>query len=68
MFHDRQAHRRSNLPCAWHNEGELSAIDELKRRFPLITDHANASMCVQAMLSWAPRPAGEELPNPGTLK
>jgi hypothetical protein len=44
---------------AWHEGGELSGIVEFKRHFPLI-DNDRARMCVQAILSWKPKPAGEQ--------
>jgi hypothetical protein len=37
--------------------GELSAIVELRRHFPLITDNAQARLCVRAIASWQPVPA-----------
>ncbi len=37
--------------------GELSAIVELRRHFPLITDNAQAGLCVRAIASWQPVPA-----------
>jgi hypothetical protein len=36
--------------------GELSAIAELRRHFPLITDNAQARLCVRAIASWQPVP------------
>jgi len=41
---------------AWHEGGDLAGIVELRRRFPLITDHARARSCVQAIVGWEPRP------------
>jgi hypothetical protein len=41
--------------------GELSAIVELRRHFPLITDNAQARLCVRIITSWQPVPA----PNKG---
>jgi len=40
---------------AWHEDGELAAVVELRRHFPLITDPARARSCVQAIVGWAPR-------------
>jgi hypothetical protein len=34
--------------------GELSAVAELRRHFPLITDNAQARVCVRAIASWKP--------------
>jgi hypothetical protein len=45
--------------------GELSAVVELRRRFPLITDNAQARLCVRAIASWQPVPASNKaLRNP----
>ena len=41
---------------AWHEGGELSAIVEFKRRFPLITDNAKARECVRIIAGWKPPP------------
>jgi len=45
---------------AWDEGGELSAVVELRRRFPLITDSANARLCVRTIVGWAPRPAPDQ--------
>ena len=45
---------------ATHEGGELSGMVELRRHFPLITDNANARLCVRSIVGWAPRPAPEE--------
>jgi hypothetical protein len=38
-----------------HDEGgELSAIAELRRHFPGITDNANARRCLRSILTWIP--------------
>jgi len=34
--------------------GELSAVAELRRRFPLITDNAEARRCVRIIAGWTP--------------
>jgi hypothetical protein len=41
---------------AYEEGGELSAVVELRRRFPGITDNANARRCVRAIASWTPLP------------
>jgi hypothetical protein len=38
-------------------EGELSAAIELRRRFPGITDNANARLCARTIAGWQPLPA-----------
>ena len=47
---------------AWDEGGELSAVVELRRHFPLITDNANARRCVRAIVGWMPRPAADQEP------
>jgi hypothetical protein len=37
--------------------GELSAVVELRRHFPLITDNEHARSCVRAIATWKPLPA-----------
>jgi hypothetical protein len=44
-----------------HDEGELSAIVEFRRHFPLITDHAKAGECVRIVAGWKPRPPQRRL-------
>ncbi len=48
-------------------EGELSAIIELRRHFPLISEYENARRCVRAIAGWQPlptpaKPAGKVVP------
>ena len=47
----------------FHQEGELSAAIELRRRFPGITDNAKARACARTIAGWTPRP---EQPRPVT--
>jgi hypothetical protein len=48
---------------AWHEGGELSAVVELRRHFPLISDGENARRCVRTIVGWAPpRPAPDQEP------
>ena len=42
---------------AFNDEGELSAVVELRRHFPLISDYENARRCVRAIAGWHPSPA-----------
>ena len=42
--------------AAFHKEGELSAIIELRQRFPGI-DHARARDCARTIADWTPPPA-----------
>jgi hypothetical protein len=46
----------------WMEGGELSAIAELRRHFPLITDNARARLCVRIIAGWQSAPA----PNKGS--
>ncbi len=41
---------------AFHDEGELSAVLELRRHFPLITDNARGRECVRIIAGWRPMP------------
>ncbi len=47
------------IRLAWEDGGELSAVVELRRNFPLITDNAQARLCVRTIVGWTPRPAPE---------
>jgi len=40
----------------FERDGELSAVVELRRHFPLITDNEDARRCVRAIASWKPLP------------
>jgi hypothetical protein len=40
----------------FHQEGELSAAIELRRRFPGITDNAEARACARTIAGWIPLP------------
>ena len=46
---------------ALNERGELAAVVELRRHFPLIRDNAQARLCVQAIATW------ESLPTPKIL-
>ena len=41
----------------FHEDGELSAVIELRRHFPLITDIARGRECVRAIAGWRPLPS-----------
>ena len=41
---------------AYLESGELSAVVELRRRFPGITDNENARLCVRTIADWQPLP------------
>jgi hypothetical protein len=44
------------IRAALDQSGELSAIVELRRRFPGITDNAQARACVRTIAGWKPPP------------
>ncbi len=52
------------IRCAWDEGGELSAVVELRRHFPLITDGENARRCVRAIVGWAQPPIPEPKQEP----
>ena len=45
---------------AWDEGGELSAVVELRRHFPLISDGETARRCVRTIVGWTQRPATSE--------
>jgi hypothetical protein len=44
------------IRALYEQDGELSAAIELRRRFPGITDNANARECVRSIAGWKPLP------------
>jgi hypothetical protein len=44
------------IRAVFDQEGELSAAIELRRRFPGITDNANARACARSIAGWTPLP------------
>jgi hypothetical protein len=44
------------IRTAFHEEGELSAAIELRRRFPGVTDNAKARACARTIAGWTPLP------------
>jgi len=46
----------------WRESGDLAGVVELRRHFPLITDHARARWCVHAIVGWQQHPAPEPEP------
>ncbi len=42
------------IRLAFDQGGELSAIVELRRHYPLITDNGEAGRCVRAIAAWKP--------------
>jgi hypothetical protein len=50
-------------------DGDLSAIVEFRRHFPLISDHARALECARIIAGWAPaRPPADARNNVISLK
>ncbi len=45
------------IRATFYQEGELSAAIELRRRFPGITDNAQARACARTIAGWMPPPA-----------
>jgi len=48
------------IRCAWDESGELPAVVELRRHYPLITDNAQARLCVRTIVGWVQRPASDK--------
>jgi hypothetical protein len=44
------------IRAALQQGGELSAVIELRRHLPLITDNAEARRCVRTIAGWKPLP------------
>jgi hypothetical protein len=44
------------IRAALQQGGELSAVVELRRHFPLITDNTEARRCVRTIAGWRPLP------------
>ncbi len=44
------------IRTAFHEDGELSATIELRRRFPGLTDNAKARACARTIAGWTPLP------------
>jgi len=42
------------IRIAFESDGELSAVAELRRHFPLITDNEDARRCVRTIAGWKP--------------
>ena len=44
------------IRAAFHDEGELSAIIEIRRRYPGVGDRDQARECVRTIAGWEPLP------------
>jgi hypothetical protein len=49
------------IRAVFHQEGELSAAIELRRRFPGIDDNPKARACARTIAGWAPPPVEPRL-------
>jgi hypothetical protein len=45
------------IRAIFDQEGELSAVIELRRRFPGIAGNGNAHLCARTIAGWKPLPA-----------
>ena len=46
---------------ALDEKGEVAAVAEFRRRYPLVADGDHARACVRAIASWRPLPSVAEL-------
>jgi hypothetical protein len=42
------------IRATYEQEGELSAVIELRRRFPGVTDNESARLCARSIAGWTP--------------
>jgi hypothetical protein len=56
------------IRAVFEQRGELSAAIELRRRFPGITDNAQARECVRSIASWKPLRPAKKLPKRPRLR
>jgi hypothetical protein len=45
------------IRAVFNQEGGLSAVIELRRRFPGVSDNAKARACARSIAGWTPLPA-----------
>jgi hypothetical protein len=55
------------IRAVYQQRGEFAAAVELRRRFPGITDNAQARECARTIAGWKPRPV-KRLPKPPRLR
>lgn len=55
----------AEIRAVFLEHGELSAVLELRRHFPLITDIAQAKLCVRTIAGWKPISTLKRLRNKG---
>jgi hypothetical protein len=56
------------IRAVYEQRGELSAVLELRRRFPGITDNAQARECARTIASWKPLRAVKRMPTVPQLR
>ena len=58
------------IRAVYQQRGEFSAAVELRRRFPGITDNAQALACARTIAGWQPLPlrAGKRMPKQPRLR
>jgi hypothetical protein len=66
MFVVSEAHAAA-IRAAVEQRGELSAVVELRRLFPGVTDNQQARECVRTIAGWKPLRAVKRLPKPPRL-
>ena len=55
------------IRAVYQQRGEFSAAVELRRRFPGITDNAQARECARTIAGWKPRRSVKQMPKPPGL-
>ena len=56
------------IRAIFEQEGELSVAIELRRRFPGITDNAQARECARTIAGWKPLRPVKRMPKPPRLR
>ena len=56
------------IRAVYQQRGEFSAAVELRRRFPGITDNAQARECARTIASWKPLRTVKRMPKPPRLR
>ena len=56
------------IRAVYQQRGEFAAAIELRRRFPGITDNAQARECARTIAGWQPLRAVKRMPQPPRLR
>ena len=56
------------IRAVYQQRGEFAAAVELRRRFPGITDNAQARECARTIAGWKPLPAVKKMTEPPRLR